>query len=206
MKYSSLELADRQSLKLREVCCKCAVNVRTLVMDIYDSSQSRVHVFRCWRWRCDWDREGWVSATGAWLMSRLAAPLVFSRCGAPCSPWPVVTAAPGSGTEEFMARAPGQWGLVWRQAEAHTCLSSKLSRRWTNKKQRKRTIRYFLPSRSNEPWMSQCLLMCDFQIIEISILSSPMPIMALCPEIINVVASSVDTLCNALWGRFSLYT
>ena len=36
---------------------------------------------------------------------------------------PLTTAALGSGTEEFMARAPGQWGLVWRQGEeAHTCL------------------------------------------------------------------------------------
>lgn len=39
---------------------------------------------------------------------------------------PLTTAALGSGTEEFMARAPGQWGLVRRQAEAHTCLPSKL--------------------------------------------------------------------------------
>ena len=43
--------------------------------------------------------------------------------------------------------------------------------------------------------------MCDFQIIEISILSSPMPIMVLCPEIINIVAISVDTLCNAFIVR-----
>ena len=39
---------------------------------------------------------------------------------------PLTTAALGSGTEEFMARAPGQRGLVRRQAEAHTWLPSKL--------------------------------------------------------------------------------